>query len=336
MKTKTEKIVFSIGCVGAVSFLALCVFSPYASIALLPVPLLLTYYASVRYKPWLLLPVGACYALAGVLIRGGNLFLITGAMLFAALSPVAFLRKKLSSLAEIAVCAAACLLATCASVGIFALVRHTNMTNAIVRAIAKCDSDPITAWLSERFYRKQTADSLGHLPLVKGDELYASEALTEFAHSVGRELGDDTLWYVSGFGTFAGILTALCGFAFAQAEKRSEVRVQDLRLGYGYLKAAVLPALAFSLIGFYPPMESAARTVFNVFITLPTAFCAVTLLFYCATLFRGKARIAAVVVFWLLMAVAAVFWEWGLVILGFLGIADVAIDVRKLLHWALS
>ncbi|MDE7395810.1 MAG: hypothetical protein K2M95_06805 [Clostridiales bacterium] len=336
--TRSEKTIFAGFGAATVGLLALCVFSPFLSIALFPVAVVLLYYAGARTKWWLLLLAGALYAGAGLLFRGVNLFLLTGAVLTLSLGAVAAFRKKLPPLAESAICAGVCLLVTCATVGVFALVFRTGLTNVITRAIAKCDTDPVTAFLSQRFYRKQTEESLGHLPLTKGDELYASEALTEYAHSIGRLLENETLWYVSGFGAFVGILSPFCTFAFLQAGKRGDVavRVETLRLGHGYLKAVVLPVLVFSLLGFYEPLSSAVRTVFNVFITIPTAFCGISLLFYVAKLFHGKARIASIVVFWLLMATAAVFWEWGLIVLGFLGIADIIINVRKLLDWALS
>ena len=366
--TRTVKVIFALCGLAVVCVLVCSILSPFASFAFLPVCFILTYYASSRLhyttlgkRPWLLFVVGALYGGGGLLFVGVNLFLIGGAVLFFALGLVAALRDKCTPLGEQILCAGVCLVVCVAVVGVFALVWHTGFVNTVVRAIKQCDADPILAFLAKRFYKKQTAESLGHMPLVPQDELYAAEVLAEYAHSIGRLLEVDALWYITGYGTFVGILTPLGALAIRQAAKKNDsflraeallfgtgflqsdvgapvlgLRVEEQRLGHFYLKVVVLPVLVFSLFGFYEPMRVAVRPVFNVLITLPTTFCGITLLYHIAKLFKRKARVAAIIVFWLLMATAAVFWEWGLIILGFLGLGDAVLDMRKLLHWALN
>ena len=319
------------------------------------------HYATRKRRPWLLCVVGALYGGAGLLFVGVNLFLIGGAVLFFALALVAFLRDKCTPLKEQILCALVCLAVCVAVLGAFAIGWRTGLVNTVVKAVKQCDSDAYLAFLARRFYKKQTLESLGHTPLMPYDELYRTEVLSEYAHSIGQLLEDDVLWYATGYGTFIGILTPLCGLAIRQATKKNDsllrgegmlldagslqavgnepvlaLRVEEQRLGRLYLKTVVLPVLVFSMLGFYEPMRVAVRPVFNVLITLPTTFCGITLLYHIAKLFRRKARVIAIVVFWLLMATAAVFWEWGLVILGFLGLGDAVLDMRKLLDWALN
>lgn len=171
---------------------------------------------------------------------------------------------------------------------------------------------------------------------VQGSPL--SYTVTTALRITEEQIEEGVLWYVTGFGAFTGGAGCAGGIAAAHllGAYKDEPRIADMRLSRNYLAAAVVPALAFALLSFYEPMKPVTLTVMNVMVTLPTALCGVTLLYHSLARVRGKPKIAAIIGFWLIIAAAAVFWDYGLTILGFIGLADCVINVRKLLDWALS
>lgn len=318
--------------------LVLGVFAPSVSIAALPAATVLLYFLSLAVGVWVLPVAAAVYFAASLLVSGMSIFATAGAVIIVALVLPRCLRKKLPLVWEIALCAGVGIVAVCGALGVYALASGTSVTDVIVANFADLTHDPVVWAVAKRHYRTLTAQVLGHAPYVSADELYATDVLTAYADSIGRELEDNLLWYLTGFGTFAGGLAGAGALAIASCDGTVAVTplLRDVRFGKTYLLSAVLPALAFALLALYAPMRPVVRTVINVMVTLPTTLCGITLLFHSACRFGGKGRVAAIVVFWLLMAVAAFFYEWGMLILGFLGLADCVLNVRKMLDWALS
>lgn len=311
----------------------ICLFSPATSVVALPLV-----GAAVCFLGWRWLPVAAAsvYALVSALLYRGNSVALAGAVWLLSLC-VPLCCGKLSTWQRFAVAAGCGAAAVGAFFGLRALIAHTAVRDAIADAYASLSADPLVAFVSQRQYRKQTAETLGYAPLAATDAGYATDAARVFAARIGRELDGNALWYVSGYGAFAsGTATAVAAALAQFARLENAPRMQDLRLGKNYLFAAVLPALAFMLFYFYEPMRPVVRTVVNLLITLPCALCGITLLYHSALRFRGGARIAALVVFWLLLAASVLFWEYGLLLLGFLGLADCIMNVRALLDWALG
>ncbi|MDE6398100.1 MAG: hypothetical protein K2L51_02155 [Clostridiales bacterium] len=328
-------------CLGgvAVLLLALCVFMPSASVAGVAAAGVLLYGISLAAGAWVLPAAAAVYAAASVCFSGADMLGITGAVLLCALSLPRMLRKKLPLWWEIALCAAVGVIAVCGTLGVFALATGKSVRGAIVAYYEKLSFDPLASALAKRYYAECTAEQLGHAPFVPADELYVADTLAAYASHIGSELEGNTLWYVTGFGAFAGGVSCAGAAAIAKTDGvlPVEPRLRDMRLGKTYLLAAVVPALAFALLGFYEPMQPVTRTVVNLMVTLPTCFCGITLLFHSLCRIPGRAgRIAAQIVFWAAVAALALFFEWGLLVFGFLGLADCVLHVRKLLDWALS
>lgn len=328
-------------CLGgvAVLLLALCVFVPSAGVVGVAAAGVVLYGISLAAGAWVLPAASAVYAAASVCFSGADMLGITGAVLLCALSLPRMLRSKLPLWWEIALCAAVGVIAVCGTLGVFALATGRSVRGAIVAYYEKLAFDPLASALAKRHYGRLTAEQLGHTPFVPADELYVADTLKAYAAHVGSELEGNTLWYVTGFGAFAGGVSCAGSAAIAKCDGvlPVEPRLRDLRLGKTYLAAAVAPALAFALLGFYEPMQPVTRTVVNLMITLPTCFCGITLLFHSLCRIPGKAgRITAQIVFWAAVAALALFFEWGLLVFGFLGLADCVLHVRKLLDWALS
>lgn len=319
--------------------LGVCVFSPGLSIPVLPAFCALLYFVSLRAGWWLFAPVAAVYFAAGTAVWGIHPFVTAGACVILLLTVPRLLRRKLNYAGEVALCAAAGFIAVCAVFGVWAAATRTGADGVIMNAYVRIEADPVVSALSRKLYRTVTSEQLGHVPYSVRDELYLTDAVSYYATSVWRELDGTVMWYLSGFGTFAGGVAALGGCAMYSCmykDERVPVPVKDWRLGRGYVFAAVLPALAFAFLAFYEPMKPVAIAVVNVMVTLPCTMCGITLLYHSVSRINGKAGAWATVLFWTVTAVAAFFYEWGMLIIGFVGLADALINVRKLLDWALS
>lgn len=339
MERTAKKYVYPWYAISTALIFAASVISPCVSVATVPAAGALTYFLSLTLGVWLLPATAAAYAIAGVCVRGACLFPIGGAAVVLSLTMPRALRKKLTLWQEILLCAAACLLATLAATGAFALEGGEGIRDAVIATYEDLGSDPIAFWLAKRHYRGLDAQTLGHAPYARADELYRADVMRAYAQAVGRETENHMLWYLSGFGVFTG--GAVCAGAVSLAKcdgtLQTEPRMRDLRLGRQYLLGGVLPALAFALTALYDPMRDVATSVVNVMVTLPTALCGMTLVFHSLCRIPRKAgRTVAVACFWLVMAAAAFFYEWGLLVFGFLGLADCVLDVRRLLDWAMS
>ena len=322
----------------SVLLLAACAFAPSAGIALVPAACVLLYASAVTTGAWLLPVYALSFAAAGCFLYGANPFTLTGAAFLLGLTVPVLLRHKLSLWWQAALCAAICVLLVFAVFGIWALCAGESLRDCIIAQFASLEADPVYSFLAERRYARLTAEDLGHVPLTPIDELYGRETAAVYAQAIGRELEGNTLWYVSGFGAFTGGAAYAGGSALAEAAGVSGLPVwRDVRLGKNYVLSVGLPVLLFALLYFYEPMQPVVPAVVNVCITLPTALCGMTLLYHSLCRFTGKAaRAIALAAFWLTVAAAVIFFEYGLLIMGFVGLADCLIDVRKLLDWALS
>ncbi len=335
-RSLAKKIVFTLAVTLSALLLCVCVFMPSLSVPLLPLVCALLAYASLRVGFWLFLPFAVGFCAVGLICFGFCEFTVAGAILLAALSVPMLFRRKLSPLAQTALCAAVGVFTVCAAFAVFALAMRQSVSDVIRGAYERLSRDPFLRFLSNRHYASLKAES-GQVAYSPADSEYLSAALASYGEKVWRELDGTVLWYLSGFGAFAGGAGATGGLALSERVCGvSGVPVREWRLGKIYLLAAVLPALAFAFLAFYEPTVPVVIAVVNIMITLPTSLCGITLLYHTLTRPNGKAKIATVALFWLIIAVAALFYEWGMLVLGFLGLADCVLNVRKLLDWALE
>lgn len=309
---------------------------PSLGVIFIPVAAVLSYCLSYLLGWWFLPAAAAVHFVLSVSLHRFDLFSVIGSVLLLALLAPRLLCGKLSLLAEIGVCAVVGIVAVCASFGFAALGSDKSAEELIPSYYASANSDPVICSVALRHYRSLDAEALGHEPLSSDSQNYGEEVLREYSDYVGRELDGNLLWYLSGFGAFAGGVAAFAGYALINAYgDRRKGKIADLRLGRSYLIviAAVLLFSALSIFGYF---GQATRTVFNIFVTIPTTLVGISVLYHSLSRPPGKIKIATLVLFWLLLATAALFYEWGLIIFGFLGLADIVLDIRKLLDWALS
>ena len=318
--------------------LAASIVSPSAGIVLLPVLCAMSYYFALHAGSWFFAVVSLPYLGIGFCVHGFNPFIVAGSAAVLCLTVPCLLHRKLPVWGEIAAGAAMCALAVCTVLGITALCRSGTITDVIVSQYAQSACDPVSVWAAKHVYARITETELGHAKLSAADKGYLSDVMAAYSAHVARELDGSLWWYLTGFGAFTGGVAVVGAFAVTRCRKQDvcPTAIGELRLGRNYLFAAVIPALCFAFLAFYEPMEQVVRTVVNLFVTLPTALCGITLLYHTLMRAKGKARIATAVAFWAIMGVAAFFYEWGMLILGFVGLADVILNVRKLLDWALE
>lgn len=322
----------------AAALTVLCVCMPSGSVALLPIVCMIGYYLSrKRGRAWILAVIACVYAGAGLLFHGVSLAYVGGAVLIAVLILPAVLNSRLLFWGEAALCAALGVVAVCATAGFWALATHGGITDVITKEIASFTADPLAGFFAAREYARISEEILGHAHLSVTDAGYSADALAVLAKVVGWELDGNLLWYLTGFGAFAGGLACAGGCALTSARKEPLLlQMRHIRLGHKYLLEICLPVIVFAFAAFYEPLAPVVRAVVNVAVTLPTALCGLTLIYHTIMRLDGKAKIAAVVGFWAVVAVAAVFYEWALIILGFLGLADAIINVRALITQALE
>lgn len=325
---------------GAITVLlsAASIFSPSIGIICVPIMCAIAYFLGRTVRVWILPALAVAYFLAQVLVRGVTVFSVTGPVLLATLTVPCALHDRLPFTVELFLCAFVGLVSVFAITGGCALADGVSLRSEIVRAYQKLSFDPLAYALAKRCYRGMNAQTLGYTPLVPADTLYTADVMRVYAEEISKELEGYTLWYVSGFGTFAGGVACVGAMASAQNMHDSRIPVlRDFRLSKLYLSGGVLPALVFAFLAFYPPMRPVVRSVVNVMITLPCTLCGITLVYHTVCRIPNKkARIAVQVLFYAVLAVSAFFYEWGLLVWGFIGLADCVLDVRKLLDWALN
>lgn len=216
-------------------------------------------------------------------------------------------------------------------------------------AVAERD-DPFIDFLARYHYEHiDIPENIGRIE--PGEEGYA-DAVTEFySEYLGDEFETYTPYYCVHFGSIIAMLAYFIALeinrrtcsaydveASAAAVKnsthcvggvrRETTKLTDMRIPRSYLWAMLLPGLIASvLLDFVGGYDALSATVMHVFVTVPPVFAFVTLMAYLASLFNGKARIAAAVVFFLLMA-AIVILPMAMFICSIIGLCDIIINIR--------
>ncbi|MDE6401040.1 MAG: hypothetical protein K2L54_00330, partial [Clostridiales bacterium] len=104
--------------------------------------------------------------------------------------------------------------------------------------------------------------------------------------------------------------------------------IAQMKMPRSYLWTCVLPALITGLIlQFVGGYEALAATCTHLFVTMPSAFAFITVATYFATLFNGKARIAAYIVL-VVLAVLTVLFPVALFFFSIIGVCDCILDLR--------
>lgn len=114
---------------------------------------------------------------------------------------------------------------------------------------------------------------------------------------------------------------------------RPSVRLSAMKIPRAYLWSVALPALVVSVIlDIVGGFDILSATVMHAFVTLPSAFAFFTLLLYFASLFKGRANVAATCVAVVVVAVNVIF-PVVMFFCSVVGLCDVILDLRRVTEY---
>ena len=106
-----------------------------------------------------------------------------------------------------------------------------------------------------------------------------------------------------------------------------------MKIPRAYLWSVALPALVVSVIlDIVGGFDILSATVMHAFVTLPSAFAFFTLLLYFASLFKGRANVAATCVAVVVVAVNVIF-PVVMFFCSVVGLCDVILDLRRVTEY---
>ncbi|MDE6201824.1 MAG: hypothetical protein K2M47_08150 [Clostridiales bacterium] len=307
---------------------------PSTAILILPVVLPLLYILYKRFGPYL--PLG-CIVVYGVLSLSLNYDILTViycVTLFFAFCGLAVCVQFCSSQYLLAVAVAACfaVLGAFAGVGIVRAAEGMPIGDIAARYVINERDDPVISYFARDYYDSEKPQ-LDEVKLKPTDDGYA-EAATKSLSEWAKDEFDTYGWYhcihcgaVLGFVGFF-IAALFNGRLGGRGNSRFAARIGDMRLPRSFIWTMALPATVTGiLLGFFSGYDALSATVMHAFCTLPAAFGCYTVLGYFAALFKGKARIAAYIVFGLI-GIAAVVFPLALFILSIFGVCDCILNLR--------
>lgn len=216
-------------------------------------------------------------------------------------------------------------------------------------AIAEYD-DPIVGIFDRYVYdNSEIPEDVGKK--ARGDDGYAEAAAEYTSEFVFGEVKDYGLYYAihlsavcAGLGYFVAVAVnrrtaSARDFAanvndVAKSTRaiggvvRERVPISGMTLPRTFLWACVAPSLVASIVfDIIGNMDALSSCIMHAFVTLPGAFGFFALITFFASLFKGRARVAAYVVLGLI-GVAMVIFPMALFIGSMIGISDCILDLR--------
>lgn len=307
---------------------------PSTAILILPITLPLLYLLYKRFGPYL--PLG-CIVFYGILSLSLNYDILTViycVTLFFAFCGLAVCVQFLPSqyLLAAAVAAGFAVLGAFVGVGIVRGAEGQPVGDIAARYVIGERADPVISYFARDYYKseKPQLDEVKLKPTDDGYDEAAAKSLSEWA----KDDFDAYIWY---YCIHCGVVLGLVGFFVAaglngklggRGNARFSAKIGDMKLPRSFLWTMAIPATVTGLIlGLFDGYEALSATVMHTFCTLPAAFGCYTLLGYFAALFKGRARVAAYMVFGLI-GVAAVLFPLALFILSVFGVCDCILNLR--------
>lgn len=248
------------------------------------------------------------------------------------------------------IAAVVALMGSLVGAGIVRLVYDKPVSAVAAEYTVVESDDPIVGLFCRFTYdNADIPDDVGKIDHV--DDGYALAAAEYTAEHVYSEIKDYGVYYAlhlsvvcAAIGYFVAVAinrrtTSARDYGVTKAEVGDSTRamggvvkerktIAEMKLPRAFLWACVAPSLVasitFDLIG---NMDALSSIVMHAFVTLPGAFGFFTLMTFFASLFRGRARVAAFVVLGLLAAAVVVF-PMVLFISSMIGISDCLLDLR--------
>ncbi|MDE6029106.1 MAG: hypothetical protein K2F90_02145 [Clostridiales bacterium] len=307
---------------------------PATAIVILPITLPLLYLLYKRFGPYL--PLG-CIAVYGVLALSLNYDILTViycVTLFFAFCGLAVCMQFLPAqyLLAAAVAVVFAVVGAFVGVGIVRGAEGVPVGDIAARYVVAERADPVISYLARDYYdgEKPQPDEVKLKPTDVG---YADAAIKSLSEWAKDDFDTYTWYYCIHCGALLGLVgffiaTGLNGKVSGRGNSRFTAKIGSMRLPRSFLWTMALPATVTGLLlGFFGGYEALSATVMHAFCTLPSAFGCYTLLGYFASLFRGKARVAAYIVFGII-GVVAVLFPFASFILSIFGVCDCILNLR--------
>ena len=324
---------------------------PSAALCVLPVALALLYLLFRRFGVYLPLACIIGYGVTALTVNYDVLSVIFVVALFFAFCGLVAAVQCEHYLACAAVAAIVAVTGALLGAGIVRLAENKPVAD-IARDYAIAEyADPVIGFFAREYY-EDYEPPVGTPPKkAPTDDGYAEDVAARFGDWAADEFGL-YLWY---YCIHYGAIFALAAFFFAVTVNRRTacycdanatreelalssrcmggVRVcvtpvSQMRMPRAYLWAVVLPAAVASVIlEFVGGYDMLSATVMHTFATVPSAFTCFTLLAYFASLFNGKARIAANTVL-VMSGLCMLVFPMALFILSMFGLCDCILDLR--------
>ena len=232
--------------------------------------------------------------------------------------------------AAVAVCFA--VVGAFVSVGIVRGAEGVPVGDIAAKYVLSEKDDAVISYFARDYYDSQKP-ARGEVKLRPSDDGYADAAVKSFSEWAKDEFDEYVWYYCIHYGAilgFVGFFAALgvSGRTDGKGNVRLFAWVGDMKLPRAFLWTMALPATVTGiLLGVVGGYDALSATVMHAFCTLPAAFGCYTLFGYFASLFKGKARIAAYAVY-IVIGIAAVMFPLALFILSILGVCDCILNLR--------
>lgn len=323
---------------------------PSAALFLMPIILSLSYLLYRRFGAYFPFSCLCAYGMAALILNYDVLTVVYFCALVAAFVGLVLSAQLSPYLLCVAVAAVTAVVGALAGVGIVRLAENKPIADVAARYVSAEYDDPIIGYLARRGY--DGAKLLGDKPkLEPTDDGYADAVIAYYSGWAHDEFEQYAAYYCVHYGA----VFAAVGYFFAvmlnrRTASRYDVSVSgdelslstlalggarvecttiaDMKMPRAYLWTCLLPALvasiALDIAGDYAALSA---TVMHSFVTLPTAYCFFTLAAFFASLFKGRAQIAAYALL-AMISVAIVAFPIVLFIVSLIGISDVILNLR--------
>lgn len=328
----------------------MCGAMPSSALFFMPVILPLLYLLYRRFGIYFPLSCVCGYGAVSLVVNYDILTLGYFCFLVFAFSGLVLSAQFKTYLACAAIAAVCAVLGAAAGAGVIRLAENKPQADIVCAYIQSERDDPIISFTARRYYDSaDIPEDIGKLE--PSDDGYEAAATEYYAETVRDDLKEYLLYYCVHYGAVFGAVgyllsvvinsrTSSCYDDGATQEKvRRSTRalggahaeatpISEMKFPRSYLWACLLPAVVAGIVlEFVGDFSALSATIMHAFVTLPTALCFYTLGAFFASLFKGKARVAAHVVLYLIGAAMVVF-PLALFICSLVGVCDVILNLR--------
>ncbi|MCH5155457.1 MAG: hypothetical protein J1F69_02520 [Clostridiales bacterium] len=309
-------------------------FFPIVAILIIPAVLPPLYLLYRRFGPYLPLSCIVVYGSVSLSLDYNILTVVYSITLFFAFCGTAVCMQFRPLQYLPAVTAAVCFAVVGAFVGV-GIVRGAEgvpVGDIAAKYVIGNKDDRIISYFARDYYDNEKPER-GQVKLKPTDDGYDDAAAKSFSKFVKDEIEGYVWYYCIHCGAmlgFVGFFTALFVNGRVKGRGSSQFcsRVGDMKLPRAFLWTMALPATVTGiLLGVVGGYDALSATVMHAFCTLPAAFGCYTLLGFFASLFKGKAAVAAHIVF-VIIGIAAIVFPLALFILSILGVSDCILNLR--------